>query len=307
MATKRRTPRNSKSSASASSKPAKKKSAVSSSTVDPQAAAASTAAALEWASANAPASTTSKVGAATAAAGKGGKGGDRLKIGEVARQAGVAPSVITYYVSEGLLPRPVKTSRNMAYYTPETVDRVRLIRELREKAYLPLRVVKKVLSTGASTAEIRESFIRGKSSSGTGADSRPTEAELLKETDLGKAEFRDMEKMGVLTPTIQNGRRTYSRDDTTIVRELAKMRDGGLNSKRGYTVKQMRIYQRAVEKLAQEEIELAIEGVVGNIAPEDLVAVSREWVRSANEILAAMHRKTLRRLVGELGARMESE
>ncbi len=304
MATNRRTPRTSKSSASASSKPAKKKSAASSSTFDPERAAFAGAAESEQASTAAASGAGSKTDATKSTA---GKTGERLKIGEVARQAGVAPSVITYYVSEGLLPRPLKTSRNMAYYTPETVDRVRLIRELREKAYLPLRVVKKVLSTGAGTAEIRESFIRGKSSSGTGADSRPTEAALLKETDLGKAEFRDMEKMGVLTPAVQNGRRTYSRDDTIIVRELAKMRDGGLNSKRGYTVKQMRIYQRAVEKLAQEEIELAIEGVVGNIAPEDLAAVSREWVRSANEILAAMHRKTLRRLLGDLGTRMDSE
>lgn len=248
----------------------------------------------------------SPAAAAGAPASAPGNGDERLKIGEVARQAGVAPSVITYYVSEGLLPRPVKTSRNMAYYAPETVDRVRLIRELREKAYLPLRVVKKVLSTGATTAEIRESFMSGKSGP-TNEDSRPTEAALLEETDLSKADLREMEKMSVLTPRVHNGRRTYSRDDAVIVRQLANMRDTGLNSKRGYTVKQMRIYQRAVETLAREEIELAIEGVVGSIAPGDLAAVSREWVRSANEILGAMHRKALRRLLGDLGTRMERE
>jgi DNA-binding transcriptional MerR regulator len=236
-----------------------------------------------------------------------GAGEDRLKIGEVARQAGVAPSVITYYVSEGLLPRPVKTSRNMAYYTPDTVDRVRLIRELREKAYLPLRVVKKVLSTGATTAEIRETFVSGKSNPVTGADSRPTEAALLEETELNKNDLREMEKMAILSPRVHNGRRTYSKDDVLIVREIAKMRDTGLNSKRGYTVKQLLIYRRAVEKLAQEEIELAIEGVVGSIKPADLAAVGREWIQSANEIVAAMHRKALRRLLGDLGTRMDGD
>ena len=48
-----------------------------------------------------------------------------LKIGELAEQSGVPAATIRHYVREGLLPEPVKTSRNMAYYPPEFVDRIR--------------------------------------------------------------------------------------------------------------------------------------------------------------------------------------
>src|SRR5438105_1484381 len=41
---------------------------------------------------------------------------DLIRIGELARRAGVNRGTVQHYLREGLLPRPVKTHRNMAYY-----------------------------------------------------------------------------------------------------------------------------------------------------------------------------------------------
>ena len=54
-------------------------------------------------------------------------------------------ATIRHYLREGLLPEPVKTSRNMAYYPPEFVDRIRLIKQLQEERFMPLRVIRELL------------------------------------------------------------------------------------------------------------------------------------------------------------------
>ena len=55
---------------------------------------------------------------------------------------GVPPGTIRYYINEELLPKPLKTHRNMAYYDQSYVGRIKLIRELQEKRYLPLSIIR---------------------------------------------------------------------------------------------------------------------------------------------------------------------
>ena len=68
-----------------------------------------------------------------------------LKIGELAEASEVPVPTIKHYLREGLLPEPVKTSRNMAYYPPEFVDRIKLIKQLQEERFMPLKAIKSVL------------------------------------------------------------------------------------------------------------------------------------------------------------------
>ncbi len=39
----------------------------------------------------------------------------------------------------------MRTSRNMAYYPPEFVERIQLIKRLQEERFMPLRLIKEVL------------------------------------------------------------------------------------------------------------------------------------------------------------------
>ena len=60
-----------------------------------------------------------------------------LRIGQLANMAGVSAPTIKHYVKEGLLPRPVKTSRNMAYYDESCVERINLIKRIQKERFLP--------------------------------------------------------------------------------------------------------------------------------------------------------------------------
>jgi DNA-binding transcriptional MerR regulator len=71
-----------------------------------------------------------------------------LKISELSEQSGVPVATIHHYLREGLLPEPVKTSRNMAYYPPEFVERLRVIKQLQEERFMPLKVIRELLDRG---------------------------------------------------------------------------------------------------------------------------------------------------------------
>ena len=68
-----------------------------------------------------------------------------LRMRELAEASGVSAGTIKHYLREGLLPDPVKTSRNMSWYPPEFVDRIRLIKQLQEERFMPLKAIKRVL------------------------------------------------------------------------------------------------------------------------------------------------------------------
>lgn len=61
---------------------------------------------------------------------------------ELVAASGLPKSTILYYLNMGLLPEPVKTSPNMAYYSPECVDQLHFIRTMQNKHRLPLQKIK---------------------------------------------------------------------------------------------------------------------------------------------------------------------
>ncbi|MGY1605012.1 DNA polymerase III subunit beta family protein [Geodermatophilus sp. SYSU D00815] len=76
-----------------------------------------------------------------------------LPIGAFARAAGVTPSMLRFYADCGLV-RPAETDPRTGYrrYAPDQVDRVRLVRRLRELG-LPLPVVARTVDAGPDEAD----------------------------------------------------------------------------------------------------------------------------------------------------------
>lgn len=71
-----------------------------------------------------------------------------IRVGELSRRTGISTSAINYYVREGLLPPPLKTAPNMAYYDPSYVDMVNSIKVLQREKGLSLSEIKELLERG---------------------------------------------------------------------------------------------------------------------------------------------------------------
>lgn len=73
-----------------------------------------------------------------------------MRMAELSSKSGVARETIHFYLREGLLPRPKKGGRTVAYYGEEHLERLRLIRRLREEKYLPVAVIRRLLESPAA-------------------------------------------------------------------------------------------------------------------------------------------------------------
>ena len=148
-----------------------------------------------------------------AAAARGGRGvndasgNGLLRMRELAEAAGVSAGTIKHYLREGLLPEPVKTSRNMAWYPREFVERVRLIKQLQEERFLPLKVIREVLEQGEDEGgsdrlralieledRVLERALSGQDSKGLSA------GEVAERYGLPEDALDRLEKLEVLTP-----------------------------------------------------------------------------------------------------------
>jgi DNA-binding transcriptional MerR regulator len=67
-----------------------------------------------------------------------------VRLAELSRRSGIARSTIKFYLREGLLPAGDPTGRNQAAYGARHLERLALIRALREAAGLPLEVITRV-------------------------------------------------------------------------------------------------------------------------------------------------------------------
>ena len=138
-------------------------------------------------------------------------GGLRMK--ELAGATGLPKSAILHYVSQGLLPEPVKTSPNMAYYDPACIERVDFIKAMQSSYSFPLSKIKMLLSyrdQGKDVAPLIEL-------SGTifGDVDGPTlnEAEFCRAAGLTHGQITELIENGLLLPLEKNN---FNQQDLTI-------------------------------------------------------------------------------------------
>ena len=72
-----------------------------------------------------------------------------LRMRDLVRESGLPRETIHFYMQQGLLPKALKTGRNTALYTQEHLERLRRIRELQERQFLPLKAIRAILDDTA--------------------------------------------------------------------------------------------------------------------------------------------------------------
>jgi len=188
-----------------------------------------------------------------------------LKMSELADASGVSAGTIKHYLREGLLGDEgvVRTSRNMAWYPPEYVDRIRLIKQLQEERFLPLRLIKEVLAEQPPRT--------------------PRSAVDLPDNVLDR-----LAELGVLTPHADG----YDPDDVAVIRAIARFRAGGYDEALGFTVYDTLRYREALAPLVEREVELLVERL-GELDPARAVEIVRAGREPLRELIGAMHSKLL--------------
>jgi DNA-binding transcriptional MerR regulator len=210
---------------------------------------------------------------------------------ELAEQSGVSAGTIKHYLREGLLPEPVRTSRNMAYYPPDFVERIRLIKRLQEDRFMPLRLIKGVIDEDPERAhaliELEDRIIeRAAAAQERGRVSR---AEVRRRYEVPDNVLERLEDLKILSPNS----RGYDADEVKIIEAISRFRAGGYDERIGFTVYDAVRYREALQPLVEEEVGVLLERLVGEVdvdRAEEIIAAGTEPLR---ELIGAIHSKLL--------------
>jgi DNA-binding transcriptional MerR regulator len=215
-----------------------------------------------------------------------------LKISELAERSEVPVATIRHYLREGLLPEPVKTSRNMAYYPPDFVERIRLIKQLQEERYLPLRVIRELLARDDADPERLRAMVevedRILERALAGERERVAAGEVRERYAVPQEVIDRLASLGVLG----SGDEGYSPSDARIIEAISRFRAGGYDESLGFTVYDTIRYKEALEPLVAEEARVLRERLAG-VAPDRAVEIVEAGVGPLNELIAALHAKLL--------------
>jgi DNA-binding transcriptional MerR regulator len=217
-----------------------------------------------------------------------------LKMSELAERSGVSAATIKHYLREGLLgseAEVLRTSRNMAYYPIEFVERVRLIKRLQEERFMPLRVIREVIADDPDRASrlieledrILEHAIEARE---TG---RVTRGKVRETYAVPQNVLARLEELGVLTPSA----RGYDADDVAIIEAISRFRAGGYEQAIGFTVYDTIRYREALEPLVEEEVRVLLDRLAGKVDVERAVQIISSGAEPLRELIGAMHSKLL--------------
>jgi DNA-binding transcriptional MerR regulator len=213
-----------------------------------------------------------------------------LRIGELAGASGVPVPTIKHYLREGLLPEPVKTSRNMAYYPPEFVERIRLIKQLQEERFMPLRAIKAVLDEDPERAramlELEDRILERALA---GERTRTSAAEARERYGVPKEVLDRLEELEVLSPNS----RGYSPSDVKIIEAISRFRAGGYDEEIGFTVYDTLRYKSALEGLVRQEVDVVMERLAGEVPTERVVEMLEAGAQPLQDLIAALHTKLM--------------
>ncbi len=197
-----------------------------------------------------------------------------IKMSELARLSGVPAPTVKHYIREGLLPGPARrTSKNMAYYDAALADRVRVIKELQQAHFLPLKLIGDILEPAPSAA-IRRSFdrttrealggltrellasraVQAQQTAKAGSAEGLPRSVLLDNLRIDDDDLALMTRLGLLDPTRSaDGEEWFSPVDVEVMRVIDETRRRGLGD--FFPMEILAHYKDAVYALVCMELE----------------------------------------------------
>ncbi len=225
-----------------------------------------------------------------------------IKIGEVIKATGVTRATIHHYVKEGLLPQPVKTSRNMALYSRDCVERILLIKGLQHHSRRSLADVKTLLADASDDEGLRrlQQLLDVEATrahvSPLNPD-RPREAlsitQLAERTGFSLDELRKIEKLGLITGKNSRGRRLFSPPDVDVVESLASLAEAGFTSDAGFVPEDAVIYLDALRDLLHKEVGIFLQRTGDGGDPQEVLRLARNGVERVTPLILALRRKVI--------------
>ena len=201
------------------------------------------------------------------------------RVEELATEAGISVELLRSYQSRGLLPPPRHEGR-LALYGARHLDRLRLIRQLKERGYSLKMVADALAQEGPPdpVVELSEELL--------------SHREVADRTGVHPAVLRSLEGSGVLRPRSFDGQVWYTEADVRAVRMLLSLLAWGLPLEEFLQVAKVQIETNDIVATAAVDLflrnvrePLRREGLSQRAEAERLVAALRLMLHGASALV----------------------
>lgn len=219
--------------------------------------------------------------------------GTSYRIGELSKLSGVSVQTIRFYVTQGLLPDPVKTARNMGWYSDVHVRLLCLVQKLQHERFLPLKTIRTLVQaneglefTGDDEEQIEHLRARLASSPASpAADTRLADAaDLAALTEREQSALRSLDR----SPEGKGGE-----VDASLLRLWAAIR----NSVDGVPPELLRHISDLADRAVSHELEILGERFRA-LSPEEGEKVLDVVIPGINQLFALLHQRKVSRNFG---------
>ena len=138
----------------------------------------------------------------------------------------ISISKIRYLEDQGLL-TPKRTRGGYRLFSEEDVERLETILRLQRDEFLPLRVIRQELASGAGAAERRRRRPTGLGEQ----ESDLGLAELCERAGIDASFARALEEYGLVTPRIEGGERLFREGDAEIAAACGRLAQFGIDAR----------------------------------------------------------------------------
>jgi len=229
-----------------------------------------------------------------------------LKMQELSQATGVSGGTIRYYVQKGILPKPLKTHKNMAYYDESFIERIRAIKELQKKRFLPLHIIKRItgssnLSIDAEQRQILKEMEKPLFDDNlmNGNTQSMDREELSALTGIEPEHIGTLESMGMIEAD-DAGR--FDQECIRLAEIVSEIRAIGLTEELEFQVEHLQIHMDLMEFLARKEIEIFTKRIARKgMSPSQINRLAQDAINTLNKMLPILHRRMVRRITEELG------
>jgi len=178
-----------------------------------------------------------------------------MKLRELVDKTGVSTETIQFYLREGILPKPRKRGRAQADYGEHYVELISLIKNLQEKHFLPLSIIKKTIKKLKKLSPSEEHYFHMQSEFFSPVGHLLFQQEVMGEenfmeiTGLGKKWLAKAEAWGIITTEDHDGEKRFSSDDVAIGKLMVEMDHAGMGPKDGFDPQVLCHYKDQLEKM----------------------------------------------------------
>ena len=181
----------------------------------------------------------------------------QMTVSELSNLSGLTTGTINYYVREGILPRPQKTSRTRATYTELHLKLIGQVKKLQKKG-MPLKLIRDLfngnlqiprqheLGTTTISEELQNSLPKG----------LVTQEQFLQITGLPNQIYTELISSGILhSPRSDNGQNAYhNRRDVIAGKAIVRLIESGVTESTLFKHREFRSILRAEAHFLAEHL-----------------------------------------------------